>query len=453
MSLKHPNPDAAGVGSDPAEPAPTAPAPGWGLADWLAYLERLHPTTIDLGLERIRQVAGRLPLDLGGRLVVTVGGTNGKGTTVTLLSHILRAAGRRTGVYTSPHLLRYNERVLLDGRQATDEELCAAFAEVERAREGVSLTYFEFGTLAALLLFTAVPLDALILEVGLGGRLDAVNIVDPDVAILTNVALDHMDWLGGTREAIGREKAGIFRPGRPAIYGETDMPASVAQAAEALGARLYRQGREFHWRQGEEGRWHWRGLDAQGGSLEWRDLPACAFAPDNVGCVLQAVALLGLDLPRVRLEESLRQASLTGRFQRVERDGRTFVLDVAHNPHAAGNLAASLRRAFPGRRLHMVIAMLRDKDAAGVVESLSGLETVMWYVGEIQDERGAPAEILYNALRSRGENAACFTSVEDAWEAAGRTAAPGEIVVVTGSFHTVTAVLARLAGPSLNSGH
>ena len=428
---------------DPAADKPVS------LDQWLSYLERLHPVSIELGLDRILQVAARLGLDFSGKKIVTVAGTNGKGSSVTLLAAMLQAAGLRTGVYTSPHLLRYNERVAIDGVPVADEPLCRAFAEVEAARGDVSLTYFEFGTLAALQLFAQAPLDYLLLEVGLGGRLDAVNIVDADAAIVTNVALDHMDWLGDTREAIGREKAGVYRRDKPAIYGERDIPASVREHAEAIGAPLYLRGREFDWSWAEDhASWHWRGRDAGGAECRYEALPLCNFALDNVAAVLQALALLEPRVGRDEVLTGLNGAAIAGRFQRFERSRRgcTVLLDVAHNPHAAVNLAASLRNHFPGRPLRLVIAMLGDKDSAGVVDALAPLGAAGWYVGEIREARGAPAKILYNQLRERGEREVrAFAGIAEAFSAAAAEAEAGDVIVVTGSFYTVAAALELLS--------
>ncbi|MDR2213105.1 MAG: bifunctional tetrahydrofolate synthase/dihydrofolate synthase, partial [Pseudomonadales bacterium] len=261
------------------------------LPEWLSWLERLHPSTIDLGLERVRQVYERLALDLRHSRIVIVGGTNGKGSTVTMLASVLRAAGYRVGTYTSPHLLRYNERVAIDGEPVSDADLCRAFAAVEALRGEVSLTYFEYGTLAALALFAERRPDYLLLEVGLGGRLDAVNIVEPELSILTNVALDHLDWLGDTREAIGREKAGIFRPGKYALYGELDPPQSVLSEAARIGALLLRQGEDFSWEDNGD-TWTWRGRDARGAELTLSALPRNGFPLDNAATVVQALQLL-----------------------------------------------------------------------------------------------------------------------------------------------------------------
>ncbi|HHX81417.1 MAG TPA: bifunctional tetrahydrofolate synthase/dihydrofolate synthase, partial [Pseudomonadaceae bacterium] len=284
------------------------------LAEWLQWLEELHPSTIDLGLERVNSVFGRLALDLGKSRIVLVGGTNGKGSSVAMFSGILRAAGHSTGCYTSPHLLVYNERLSLNGRMVDDTSLCAAFARVESVRDGVSLTYFEYGTLAALVYFAAAAPDYIILEVGLGGRLDAVNIVSPELSLVTNVALDHLDWLGDTREKIGYEKAGIFRSGKPAIYGESDIPDSVREAARQCGAQLFHKGEHYQWQASEQS-WQWQGVDAQGGAVTLDRLPLNDFPLDNAAGVLQALQLLDASIPVEAIRSGLAAAQVPGRFQ------------------------------------------------------------------------------------------------------------------------------------------
>jgi dihydrofolate synthase/folylpolyglutamate synthase len=421
------------------------PAPHRDLADWLQHLERLHPSTIELGLDRVRVVFERLALDFGSTRFIVVGGTNGKGSTVAMLAAILRAAGYSIGTYTSPHLLRYNERVGLQGRLAGDDELCAGFEAVEAQRGDVSLTYFEFGTLAALWLFAREPLDVVVLEIGLGGRLDAVNLIDADVCVLTNVDLDHMDWLGDTREKIGTEKAGIFRPGRPAIYGERDMPASVGQQAAARQVPLLRQGLQFGW-QADGDRWHWFGQDRHGAGLSERDLPRNGFPLDNAAGVLQALRQLDLPLPRPAIERGLATAELNGRFQRVVRHGVECILDVAHNPHAARNLARNIRERLAGRRVLLVLGMLADKDSRSVVELLLP-EVSALFAATLGGERGASADVLYNHARSLGYAAVSrHDSVAEALRAAVAAAAltaegPAPVIVVAGSFFSVAAVL------------
>jgi dihydrofolate synthase/folylpolyglutamate synthase len=413
------------------------------LAEWLAWLERLHPSTIELGLDRVRRVYERLQLDLSRSRVVIVGGTNGKGSSVAMLAGALRAAGHSVGTYTSPHLLRYNERVNLNGEIASDAALCQAFAAVEAVRGDVSLTYFEYGTLAALVLFAQEQPDYLILEIGLGGRLDAVNIVEPELCILTNVALDHVDWLGDTRDAIGREKAGIFRAGKFALYGESDLPDSVRSEATRIGAKLLRKGENFAWEETGD-TWTWRGHDAEGRALELTALPRNGFPFDNAAAVVQALQLLEPSLPRAALDKGLSEAMVPGRFQQLRYKDRNVILDVAHNPHAAANLAHNithrLRKAGPGRVL-LVLGMLGDKDSAGVVSLLAPCADRI-YAAALGGERGSPAEIIYNHARRFGyAEVSCHPNVQDAFLAAHADAQAADTLIVTGSFFTVAAVL------------
>ncbi|MDE3011290.1 MAG: bifunctional tetrahydrofolate synthase/dihydrofolate synthase, partial [Pseudomonadota bacterium] len=323
-------------------PTPRAGAVPRDLAGWLAYLEHLHSKPIDLGLERVRAVLERLPARRPVP-VITVGGTNGKGSTTAFLEAILVAAGYRTGCYTSPHLLRYNERIRIDRRPASDADIVASFEAVECVRGDTPLTYFEFGTLAALHHFDQAQVDVLVLEVGLGGRLDAVNVVEPDCAVVTSVALDHMEFLGPDRESIAREKAGIFRAGRPAVFGEADVPASLAAHATDIGALLHVAGREFSHRSGGS-QWHFQGPRGQQYSLPYPALRG-AYQLDNACCALTALALLQDRLPvaQQHVREGLVGVTLPGRLQVLP--GRpAVILDVAHNPHAAAALARSLER-------------------------------------------------------------------------------------------------------------
>ena len=424
------------------------------LDGWLEHLERLHPTTIELGLDRIRQVAARLDLDFSDKQVVTVAGTNGKGSTVSLLRSILNSAGYRVGTYTSPHIHVYNERVCVDGLAVSDEVLCESFAAVEAAREGVSLSYFEFGTLCALHYFATAAIDYLILEVGLGGRLDAVNIVAADLMILTNVALDHMDWLGDSRERIGYEKAGIFRAGKAALYGERDMPASVRDEAQRVAATLYQQGKDFSYSVTTEGAMDWRGgalEDVAGleGAQHYTGLPETLFNADTVSTVIQAISLLLPGLPTEVLAKGLRAAQIPGRLQWIKRGPQAAqpdtVLDVAHNPHAIGNLLNNLTRHFSGRPLSIVMAMLSDKDIAAVTALMASLDA-RWYVAQVKDVRRAEASVLHDYLREHGVNdITCFDTVGAAYDAACHEAEGDTLVLVTGSFFTVADVLAQLA--------
>jgi len=410
------------------------------LPEWLQRLERLHPVTIELGLDRVRTVYHKLALDYGNARIVVVGGTNGKGSTVTMLDSVLRCSGQRTAVYTSPHLLHYNERVCIDGQQASDAELCAAFAAVEAVRGAVSLTYFEFGTLAALWLFARQTLDFIILEVGLGGRLDAVNIVEPDLCILTNVALDHTEWLGPDRDSIGFEKAGIFRAGKPALYGERDMPATVRLQAGSCGALLQQLGADFDWQMDFTG-WHWQGRSVTGIPVTQSGLPPLAFPLDNAATVVQALQYLTPAMDPVHIHQGLIGATLSGRFQQVWFGQQLVVLDVAHNPHAAANLAHNIRTRLAGREVRLVLGMLADKDSAGVVALLAPAVGHI-HAASLGGDRGAPAKIIYNRALEIGVSAVtCHDSVQEAFAAARAAAGPGTVIVVTGSFFTVAAVL------------
>jgi len=415
------------------------------LQQWLEYLESCHPSNIELGLERISQVASKLPIDYSNIKVITVAGTNGKGSTVTMLSAILQAGGYRTATYTSPHILAYNERVMLGDRYATDEELCDSFAAVEAVRGDIQLTYFEFGTLAALQLFSASKPDVVILEVGLGGRLDAVNILDPDIAIVTNVALDHTDWLGDTREAIGTEKAGIFRPGKPALVGEVDIPATVLAHARDIGAILYANGDAFTAAESGHGTWRWQGRDAKGKPLTL-ELPQNNYPLDNCATVVQAIQLLAPDINAQAIASGLANAELPGRFQVIDR-GYPLILDVGHNPHAAQRVKTQIETRYPGYRVVLLVGMLADKDYASVMSVYRQL-VPCWVVAGIQEERGLAAKILYNYLLESGESdvTSCDT-IAEAFQVAEQTcqdiAKNGEhvLLLVTGSFFTVSGVM------------
>lgn len=414
------------------------------LADWLAWQETLHPSEIDLGLERVAMVLRRLHPAPPPFAVVTVGGTNGKGSTVAMLEAILRAGGYRVGAYTSPHLLRYNERVRLDGRAVNDTALCEAFERIDQARGNISLTYFEFGTLAALDIFWRSLVDVAILEVGMGGRLDAVNVLDADVALVTTVDIDHAQWLGGTREAIGFEKAGIYRSGRPAIYGSPDAPQSLLNHAASLGTRLYRYGQDFGAEAVAEG-WRW-----WGGGHERRALPLPALRGrsqlQNAAGVLMALEAVSERLPldQAQIRAGLLAVQLPGRFQ-VQPGEVTRILDVAHNPQAAGELAANLAAMPCAGRTLAVVGMLADKDMAGALGRLR--ESVdHWYAGALAVPRGAATAQLVQALGAAGVAEACITACADVPAALAQAqgeAKAGDRIVVFGSFYTVAEALAR----------
>lgn len=428
------------------------------LADWLTYIERIHPRTIDMGLDRIGEVAQRLRLGRPGKAVITVGGTNGKGSTVAFIEAIARAAGWTVGAYTSPHLLAYNERVRIDGRDVDDTSLVEAFEAIEAARGETPLTYFEYGTLAALWLFERAAPDLAILEVGLGGRLDATNLVDADVAVITTVDLDHQDYLGDDRESIGAEKVGIARPWKPLVLGDDDPPSSVLGHAYRIGAPTWRIANDFFFDvlpaqlDAEDRplppRWRWREI---GRRMEL-PMPRLAAPVQLRNAAVAIAALRALPnapkaLPRAVIAEGIATADVRGRLQRFERDGVEIVVDVAHNPQAARALAAWLAASPQRGRLHAVYAALGDKDVAGVVAELAP-QVARWQLAGLADAgpRGGSVEALAGRLgQSAVADAGRSDDVVGALRTALDAAAPGDRVLVFGSFHTAAAALAWLA--------
>ena len=417
------------------------------LEGWLSLLEARHGQAIQLGLDRVRAV--RDALDLPQTCpVFTIGGTNGKGSTCALLEAVLLASGYRVGLYTSPHLLKYNERVRIDGRDASDEALVEAFAEVERARGEVPLTYFEHGTLAAWVAFSRAGLDAIILEVGLGGRLDAVNVFEPDCAIVTSVAMDHMDFLGDNREAIGFEKAGIFRAGRPAICSDPMPPASLVAHAEAIGARLWVTGRDFGFA-GDQNQWaFWLAGGSRRGGLAY---PALRGTNQllNASAVMAACEAVRdiLPVPMQAIRQGFMLVELPGRFQVLP--GRpTVVLDVAHNPQAAGVLNENLASMGFFPETWAVLGMLGDKDVAGVVRLLRD-RVDHWLLTSLPGPRGLSAARLAEILRELGVSGDVseHDSPRAAYQVARDGAAEGDRIVIFGSFLTVADVLAAVKAP------
>ena len=415
------------------------------LALWLAYLATLHPNTIALGLDRVRVVYARLGIAFACP-VITVAGTNGKGSTCALLERMLVAGGYRVGLYTSPHLLRYNERVRIAGVEATDDALCAAFEAVEDARADTALTYFEFGTLAALWLFARSGLDALVLEVGLGGRLDAVNIIDADVAIVTSVAIDHVAYLGETREAIGFEKAGIYRARRAAICADRNPPHSLLEHARVLEAKLLRIGGDYDFTV-QAGQWSYRG---PGGARHGLPHPALRGA---VQLGNAATALTALDVLRNRLplsmgavREALVDIALPGRFQVLP--GRPVqVFDVAHNPQAAKVLADNLGAMGFHPETWAVFAIMADKDIDGVIAALKA-RVDRWFVATLPPPRGASAAMLRTRLESAGVANTAIREFDDpvtAYGAALGGVTEADRIVVLGSFLTVAAAQSALS--------
>jgi dihydrofolate synthase/folylpolyglutamate synthase len=412
------------------------------LSEWLAYLETLHPKAIAMGLDRVNAVFARLGVALTCP-VITVGGTNGKGSTCALLECMLRAGGYRVGAYTSPHLLRYNERVRIDAADATDDALLEAFAAVESVRLTTPLTYFEFGTLAALCLLARADLDVAVLEVGLGGRLDAVNVIDADVAIVTTVAIDHVDYLGTTREEIGREKAGIFRPGAFAICADRSPPATLLAQASAIEARLLRIGIDYDFT-AHDGQWSYRG---PGGARHGLPMPALRGAYQLANA---ATALAALDVLRDRLavsmgaiREGLVSVELPGRLQVLP--GRPVtVFDVAHNPQAAAALVDGLASMGFHPRTWAVFGIMADKDIDSVIAAL--LPRVdRWYIASLPPPRGATALDLRLRLEAAGVAPAdirAFADPASAYRAVREAVAEADRIIVFGSFLTVAAALA-----------
>jgi dihydrofolate synthase/folylpolyglutamate synthase len=417
------------------------------LADWLDYQQQVHPKSIDLGLERIGQVAARLRIGRPATHVVTVGGTNGKGSTVAFIEAIARAAGWRVGAYTSPHLLAYNERVRIDGSDADDAALVAGFEAVEAARGDTPLTYFEYGTLCALSLFQRQKLDLAVLEVGLGGRLDAVNLVDADVAVITTVDLDHQDWLGGDREAIGFEKAGIARAWKPLVLGEDDPPSSVLGHAYAIGASALRANCDFFFEPLDAGLWRWREVGRRF-DLPYPQLAAPAQLR-NAATAIAALRALRRPLPRQAIAQGVAAADVPGRLQRFERDGIDVVVDVAHNPQAARELARWLRQTRGSGHTLAVFAALADKDVQGVVAALAD-EVDAWFLAGLDGAGPRGLEVAAFAQRLQGTAAAQGSrhgGVEAALAAARAAASAGDRILVFGSFHTVAAALLVLQRP------
>jgi len=423
------------------------------LSDWLAHAEQLHSKNIELGLDRVRQVAQRLGLAFSCP-VITVAGTNGKGSTCAMLESILAAAGYRTGVYSSPHLVHFEERLRLDGESVAAQDLLPHFEAVESARGDISLTYFEFTTLAILRCMAAQGLDAAILEVGLGGRLDAVNIIDADCAVITSIDLDHMEFLGPDRESIGREKAGIMRAGRPAIVSDPVPPDSVIAHAAEIGADLWRHGHDFNV-SGDKQQWNWAGRGRRYSSLAY---PALRGANQlvNAAGVLAALEVLRRRLPVTAqaIRIGLARAQLPGRFQIVPGQP-TLVLDVAHNPHAVAALAENLDAMGFYPATHGVFGVMADKDLAPILARV-GPVIDRWYFCDLPTPRAARAADLAGRWQAqntrRDATASTHASPQEALAAAVAAADPADRIVVFGSFFTVGGVLEQ-GTPRLGARH
>lgn len=410
------------------------------LAQWLSYLESIHPSVIELGLNRIKLVADRLNLDFSAKTVITVAGTNGKGTTCRFLEQACLEQGKTTGVYSSPHLLEYQERVRINNVNAQSQQLCDAFATIEAAREDISLTYFEFGTLAALMLMKQADVDILILEVGLGGRLDATNIIDADLAIITTIDLDHQDWLGDTRDAIAREKAGIMRCDGKAVIGEPEPPESLNDVVRTLNVSAWWAGQDFSIQQHGD-TWSW-----VSGDCHIDDIPMPRIPVQNTATALAALQMLDL-LPAPSAVKALAErVSLPGRLETVALLPRV-VVDVGHNPQAM----ASLRRWIGTQQfqnLHLVAGMLKDKSIKATLAELAGL-SARWYLGTTNGSRGAASRMLQENLDKSEQNQSnCYTSVGEAYAQAIDSADEKDLIVVFGSFLTVADVMHTTLPPS-----
>jgi len=419
---------------------------GTSLPDWLSWQESLHGRSMELGLDRCRIVAARLGLEQPRYTVVSIAGTNGKGSSVAMLDAVLRAAGYRVGTYTSPHLLRYNERIRINDDAVDDASLCDAFQRIEDARGDITLTYFEFGTLAALDLFSRGDLDIGLLEVGLGGRLDAVNLVDADIALITTIGLDHVEWLGSDRNAIGREKAGIFRSGQTAICSDPCPPSSISQTAKAQCVKLYQLGRDFDCEPSETG-WVWSRGRGQRIELKRPNLVG-RHQIQNAAGVAMVISALDVRHPVARgaLDAGLSSVELAGRFQVIPGEPE-LVLDVAHNAQAAKCLARNLAD-YPSRgRTHVIVGMLNDKDFNSVLNELASVAD-SWHLVNLNSDRAASASRLHRAL----EDIEARTPVRrypdpgTAYDWVRRVVAgERDRILVYGSFLTVSEVVRRVA--------
>jgi dihydrofolate synthase / folylpolyglutamate synthase len=411
------------------------------LREWLDWQVSLHPLTIDLGLERVERVFLALNPSKLKPLTITVAGTNGKGSCVAYLESIYRAQGYRVGAYTSPHILNYNERIKIDGQPVSDQLICEAFARIDAARDNTSLSFFEFGTLAALDIFRRAGVDIQLLEVGLGGRLDAVNIVNPDVALISAIGIDHIEWLGNTREAIGKEKAGIFREATPAIIGDPEPPESLIQSAENKTAHLYRIGKDFGYRKLKMG-WQWYFGDRQIDNLPEPSLKGEHQYRNASSAVLAAIMLEDkLPVSVQAIKQGLQDTCLSGRFQLIE-GNPPILLDVGHNPQAVTTLVEYLNKNFPAKRIHAVFSMMRDKDIRTVLEIMHPV-IYDWYFAPLEISRAASESVMRDFFLQSPVTQVFFgfTGFADAFAAAKKRSQDGDLLLVFGSFFLVSECL------------
>ncbi|MEZ7831450.1 MAG: bifunctional tetrahydrofolate synthase/dihydrofolate synthase [Gammaproteobacteria bacterium] len=427
------------------------PAKGSSLESWLQYISSVHPREIELGLERSQRVAANLSLGKPAPLVVTVAGTNGKGSCVATMEAILQEAGYKTGCYTSPHIHVFNERIRINATNVTDAPLISAFAAIDEARDGETLSYFEFATLAGLYLLRENNVDVALLEVGLGGRLDAVNIVDADIAVISSIGIDHTDWLGNDIESIAVEKAGIMRPKIPTIFGGEQPPNAIINRAQELGSPLIISGQNFHVEQNVANTsWRWRGQNREAEPIDWSDLPIPSLMLSNVAASLQALKLLPISIEIEAVVAALAELALAGRFDK-RRDlgnGRTVIFDVAHNPDAMRQLAIRLHSYKAENqgagRIAAVLAVMADKDVLGMITALEYCVDI-WYIAQVDEARSMAADEVAQSMKNVGIASdqgliLQFDSVESAYRAACDQTEAEDAVLVTGSFLTVAAV-------------
>ena len=410
---------------------------GWPLDRWLALLETFSPQEIVLGLERVEVMLQRLQLQMPGTLF-HVAGTNGKGSSVAMLEALLRQTGRRVGCYTSPHLQRYNERIRVDGVDASDAEIIAAFTAIEALRADLPLTYFEFGTLAAMQIFAQKDVEIAVLEVGMGGRLDAVNAMPPTASLITNIALDHCAWLGDTIEAIAAEKAGIMRANKPVVFGAPDIPLAIVTSASALGARLLAAQRDYHWSEDERG-WTWRGTECELHDLGRPSLPG-AMQIQNAAGVLALLEAAGFEalLDKTTVDMALSRLRVAGRMQEID---KKWILDVAHNPAAAAALAATLATRECHGRTIVILGMLDDKDVAGFVAPFTAIVDE-WIAVTALSPRAVPVmELARRVTDATGQACLIAATIDAALDRATQLAGPDDRILVTGSFYVVGTAL------------
>jgi dihydrofolate synthase/folylpolyglutamate synthase len=412
--------------------------------NWLQWQESLHFTAIELGLERCRRVANNMGLLNPSYNVISVAGTNGKGSSIIMLDRILRNAGYKIGRYTSPHLLRYNERICINGNEVSDTELCESFDRIDRARGDISLTYFEFGTLAALDLFRQHNVQLAILEVGLGGRLDAVNILDADISLITSIDIDHQEWLGNNRESIGREKAGIFRNLAPAICSEPNPPKSLLDCSEALGTPISILGSDYQFNLIND-TWSWSTKDTRIERLP-RPMKYCDFQIQNASGVLMLLAKIQDEYPvsTENIKQGLSSFRLKGRFQIIP-GVIPKILDVAHNRESIKALVNNLKMIPCYGKTHIILGMLKDKDHQRVIKELIEI-TDTWHFVSISQNRGIEAKILTSKLKALGrlENISEYSNMEEALDKIHKLSMPDDRIIITGSFYTVGAAIRYL---------